>query len=98
MSASWQLGALINKNLILMKRSPVATLCEIFFPIILMILLVTLRKTIKITEYDDPILDRDYLKTNSTLLISLNELTVKDPLSIYEISPKWDGMTLRNPL
>jgi hypothetical protein len=88
MSASWQLGALLKKNLILMKRGYISTLCEIFFPIILMILLVSLRKTIHIIDYNEPINDEDYLQTNSTLIISSNEL----------LSQKWDGMTFRNPL
>jgi hypothetical protein len=89
MSATWQLGALMKKNLILMKRSCCATFCEIFFPIILMILLVIVRRAIKIIEYNVPIVDESYLKTNSTLLISPDEI---------QTNSQWQGLTFRNPL
>ena len=69
MSASWQLGALMKKNLILMKRGYISTLCEIFFPIILMILLVSLRKTIHIIDYNEPINDEDYPNDNEDWFI-----------------------------
>ena len=96
MSASWQLQALIKKNLILMKRSWFATLCEIFFPILLMILLVLFRKLIEIVDYNDPIVDIDYLRTNSSLLISPSELFLNN--SKLNTNSKWDGMTFHNPL
>ncbi len=89
MSGSWQLGALMKKNFILMKRSCCATVCEIFFPIILMILLVLVRRAIKIEEYNVPIVDENYLKTNSTLLISIDE---------FYNNPQWDSFTFRDPL
>lgn len=89
MSGTWQLGALMKKNFILMKRSYCATLCEIFFPIILMILLVIIRRLIKIEKYDTPIVDQEYLKTNSTLLIDPSE---------FETNPQWESFNFRDPL
>ena len=89
MSGSWQLGALMKKNLILMKRSCCATVCEIFFPMILMILLVLVRRAIKVKDHNEPIVDLDYLKTNSTILVSPSEISS---------NLKWNNLTFRNPL
>ena len=88
MTGRWQLGALMKKNLILMKRSCCATCCEILFPILLMIFLVGIRKAIKVVDYDVPIVDSDFLQKNSTLLVSPNEI----------FNPEWSGLTFRNPL
>lgn len=100
MSKCWQLGALMKKNLILMKRSCCATSCEIVFPIILMLLLVAVRRAIAVIEYNEPVVSTSYLRDNSTAIISPEERMrilqsapadrdVKIPLS-------WNGMTIRN--
>ena len=88
MSRRWQLGALMKKNWILMKRSGCVTICEIFFPILLMFFLVGIRQAIKKIDYDVPIVDSDFLLKNSTLLISSNKIN----------NPEWSGLTFRNPL
>ncbi len=86
MSNCSQLGALMKKNVILMKRSILATICEIFFPIILMLLLVLIRKAIQITDVIIPLDDAIYLKSQSAAFIndpnlsSWNDLTIHNPL------------------
>lgn len=89
MTTSWQLSALMKKNFILMKRNWCTSCCEIFFPIILMMLLVLVRKAFKIEDYTlDKISDEDYIKKNSTALITAQVGNVSD----------WNGMTIRNSL
>ena len=73
MSKSYQLGALMKKNLILMKRNCFATCCEIFFPIVLMILLVMVRRAITIGDYSEPTDDQLFLYTNSSAYISFSD-------------------------
>ncbi len=89
MSGTWQLRALMKKNLILMKRNSCEALCEILFPIILMILLVLVRSAFKIIEYIEPDVNETFLKTNSTILISADEI---------ETNYQWQSFTFRNPL
>ena len=50
-SSIWKLNALIKKNLLEMKRNIFSTLCEILFPIILMLLLYWLKTAFDITNY-----------------------------------------------
>jgi hypothetical protein len=95
MSKSSQLGALMTKNLIMMKRNGCATCCEIVFPMILMILLVLVRRAIKQEVYPEPVDDQLFLKTNSSALIN-PELMV----NLYKNSSEstWNGLTIRRPL
>jgi hypothetical protein len=93
MSKLWQLSALMRKNLILMKRSCCATICEILFPIILMLLLVMVRKAFKVVDYPlSSVSDADYITTNSTALITTEEIAA-NPLTAT-----WNGLTIRDPL
>ena len=50
-SYCWKLRALLKKNLILMKRNLFATLFEIFFPVILMVVIICLREAFPIETY-----------------------------------------------
>ena len=50
--SSSKLKALIKKNILVLKRNKGTTLCEIFFPIGLMLILLILRKAFKIEKYD----------------------------------------------
>ena len=50
-SSIWKLNALIKKNLLEMKRNILSTLCEILFPIILMLLLYWLKTAFDISNY-----------------------------------------------
>lgn len=51
-SSIWKLKALMKKNLLEMRRNIISTLCEIFFPIILMLLLYALKSIFDINNYD----------------------------------------------
>ena len=50
-SYCWKLRALLKKNLILMKRNILSTLFEIFFPIILMVVIICLRKAFPVETF-----------------------------------------------
>lgn len=98
MSRCWQLGALMKKNLILMKRSCCATTCEVFFPILLMILLVLIRKAIKIEEYNGPLLDTSFLKSNSSAYIDIQSISEINSTAANKSDLSWNGLTIRKPL
>ena len=60
-SNCWKLRALMQKNLNIMKRNVCGTIAEVFFPIILMILVLVIRKAFKVKNHyfdeeegDDP--------------------------------------------
>jgi hypothetical protein len=94
MSNTWQLGALMKKNWILMKRSCCTTCCEILFPIILMILMVLVRRAIKVEEYLQPTDLNSFYQTNSSALLDPSTLLVMKDQNIT----KWNGLTIRPPL
>ena len=50
-SSSSKLKALIKKNILVLKRNKGTTLCEIFFPVLLMAILLAIRKAFTIDEY-----------------------------------------------
>ena len=75
MSTVDQLQALMTKNVILMKRNPFSTLCEIFFPMILMLLLAVVRGLFSVTDTTLNTGDDVYLQSNSTAYLSLNNLS-----------------------
>jgi ATP-binding cassette subfamily A (ABC1) protein 3 len=94
MSNTWQLGALMKKNWILMKRSCCTTCCEILFPIILMILMVLVRRAIKVETYIEPTDMDSFLQSNSTALL--------DPSTLMDMQGQnksnWNGLTIRSAL
>jgi hypothetical protein len=101
MSKCWQLGALMKKNLILMKRSCFATCCEIIFPIILMFLLVAIRRAVQTEIFIQPTDELDFMKTNSTALIEMSDLgkLLKDNTDKKIIENfKWNGLQIYPPL
>ena len=51
-SSSSKLKALIKKNILVLKRNKGTTLCEIFFPIILMAIMLIIRKVFEIDEFE----------------------------------------------
>ena len=98
MSKNWQLGALMKKNLILMKRSCCATSCEIFFPIILMMLMVTIRRAVKTEIYIQPTDEVDFMNTNSTAIIDNLELSKIMGVAKDSTDYKWNGLKIYPPL
>ncbi len=89
MSRTWQLGALMRKNYILMKRSICASLCEVLFPITLMLLLVLVRKSIEIQNFSEPTDGLKFLKTNSSAYIN--------PRLMLSTN-QWNNLTVRRSL
>ena len=75
MSSCDQLQALMKKNFILMKRNCCATLCEMFFPIVLMLLLAVTKSLFKITDSELTATDEVFIKSNSSAFPSLNNLS-----------------------
>ena len=69
------LQALMTKNFILMKRNCFATLCEILFPMILMILLALVKSIFKSTDRMIDVSDSDFLISNSSAYPSINYLS-----------------------
>ncbi len=75
MSSCDQLQALMKKNFILIKRNYCTSLCEILFPIILMLLMVVIKGLFKITDAELLVTDEAFIKSNSSAFPSLNNLS-----------------------
>jgi len=96
MSQGWQLKALMKKNYILMKRSCCASICEIFFPVFLMLMIGLIRRSIKKEElvYDGN--DSEFLRTNSTALVNQNKMKNMQISENFDIT--WNGLSFYYPL
>ena len=92
-SSSWKLKALMKKNLLEMKRNIISTLCEIFFPIILMALLYLLKTVFDINNYQFDIEEgslQNFTKRRSVFnLDKLPEINIST-----KIIPDYNGMSL----
>ena len=87
-SSIWKLNALIKKNLLEMKRNIFSTLCEILFPIILMLLLYWLKTAFDITTYEFDNVEgslENFIKSKS---IS----NINDYINFTDLS--WNGMSI----
>ena len=73
-SYCWKLHALIKKNLILMKRNLLRTIFEIFFPILMFLIMVELRKTFKIETHTFEVAEKNMSNfiSNHSILTSLD--------------------------
>ncbi len=105
MSFGWQVRALLNKNLIMMKRNKCVTCCELLFPLILMILLVLLRRAFKINEQILNFSDTDFLSNNATAYVNLEDKIQTNLVSnlteiqkINNVPVNYQGFPLRYPL
>ena len=91
-SSIWKLNALIKKNLLEMKRNIFSTLCEIFFPIILMLLLYWLKTAFDINTYEfdkvEGSLD-NFIKSKSTSNLDFNSI-----INLPKNSTSWNGMSI----
>ena len=86
-----KLYALIKKNLILMKRNIILTILEIFFPIIMMLIIIGIRKAFSIESYkfeEKEINTENFIKKNSIVSINFEKLS----------SNIWLGMEVLPPL
>jgi hypothetical protein len=89
-ASTWKLKALIKKNLLEMKRNLFSSFCEIFFPIILMFLVLLLKSAFKVEKYTFKEEEGDnfgFMKHRS--IVNLN-FSSKN----YDINDKWNGMNL----
>ena len=89
-SSIWKLNALIKKNLLEMKRNIFSTLCEILFPIILMLLLYWLKTAFDITNYVfedvEGSIEQFIAKRSFSNIDMLTALTQR--------TGKWNGMSI----
>ena len=100
MSQLWQLKALLKKNYILMKRSCFASLCEIFFPIILMLLISLVRRAIKVKEYSFDGNEIYFLRSNSTALVDFPSLIKEGKIDLRgnQTEILWNNLSFYYPL
>lgn len=105
MSFSWQLKALMKKNFIMMRRNPCVACCEVFFPIILMIFVLLIRRAFTVTEENLNYTDEEFIKNNATAYINLdNKVAFNQVTKFTEIQKvnnvpiNYEGIPLRYPL
>ena len=98
MSKCWQLSALMRKNLILMKRSYCYSCCEIFSPLILMLLMAMIRRAAKTIDYTYNFPDTAYFKNYSDSLIGATEMSPISASAGNSTIPLWNGLNILNPL
>ena len=95
-SYCWKLKSLLKKNLILMKRNFLSTLFEIFFPIILMAVIIGLRKAFPVEIYTFSEEEKDL-----TTYIQNKSITTKTPIltdtNYDSASNTWLGLTVIPP-
>ena len=91
-SYAWKLRALLKKNLILMKRNFISTLFEIFFPSIIIVVILILRKAFSVDTHDFSeegsiesfIKDKSMTSINYKLYSNLED-------------QEWNGLSLLSP-
>ena len=86
-SSIWKLNALIKKNLLEMKRNIFSTLCEILFPIILMLLLYWLKTAFDISTYE-------FDNVEGTLENFIKTKSISNIDNINPIDLSWNGMSI----
>ena len=85
----WKLKALIKKNILEMKRNIFSTFCEIFFPIILMSLVLLLKSAFKVEKKTFELEEGNnynFMKKHS--IVNINFSSKK-----YDINEPWNGMS-----
>ena len=94
-----KLRGLIKKNLLILKRNKITTLCEILFPIILMLLMLEVRNTFLILKYDyeeDEKTTEDFINHRSVANIYLNNSDITIPEN--STSFYWHNLSILPPL
>ena len=90
MSKCSHLNALFVKNLTIMKRNTVSTICELLFPIILMVIAVLVRQAFEIEKhYYSEMTDTEYVESYSSSISqnTFSELKTRKVLSICQKRP-----------
>ena len=84
-----ELSSLMKKNLILMKRNCFTTVCEILFPIILILILAALKFAFPMSTMTNIMTEAEFLSSNSTAIVRPDSTGKKR--SFY-------GLKVSNPL
>ena len=91
-SYAWKLRALLKKNLILMKRNFISTLFEIFFPSIIIVVILILRKAFSVDTHDfsEEGSIESFIKDKSMTSINYNLYSNLE-------DQEWNGLSLLSP-
>ena len=91
-SYAWKLRALLKKNLILMKRNFISTLFEIFFPSIIIVVILILRKAFSVDTHDfsEEGSIESFIKDKSMTSINYNLYSKLE-------DQEWNGLSLLSP-
>ena len=92
-----KLKALIKKNLIVLKRNKLSTLCEILFPIILMLILLEVRKAFGIIHHnysEEDIDTENYIRRRSYASVDFTHPYIN---TTDNISYSWYGLDVLIP-
>ena len=92
-SYAWKLRALLKKNLILMKRNFISTLFEIFFPSIIIVVILVLRLAFSVDTHDfsEEGGIESFIKDKSMTSINYND----DHTAVT--NQEWNGLSLLSP-
>ena len=93
-SSTSKLKALIKKNLLVLKRNKLTTSCEIFFPILLMIIILAIRKAFTIDEFEYDEEEKtieNFIKQKSVANI---DITNKDITTLDNRTFSWNGLSI----
>ena len=91
-SYAWKLRALLKKNLILMKRNFISTLFEIFFPSIIIVVILILRRAFSVDTHDfsEEGSIESFIKDKSMSSINYNLYSNLE-------DQEWNGLSLLSP-
>ena len=91
-SYAWKLRALLKKNIILMKRNFISTLFEIFFPSIIIVVILILRQAFSVDTHDfsEEGGIETFIKDKS--MTSINYVSYTNILT-----QEWNGLSLLSP-
>jgi len=89
-----KLKALIKKNILVLKRNKGTTLCEIFFPIALMIILLIIRKAFTIDNFDFETEDGTTENLIYQKSVANVDFTHSDIKSTDNFTFSWYGLTI----
>ena len=93
-SSSSKLRALIKKNILVLKRNKGTTLCEILFPIILMVIMLIIRKAFVIDEFQFDEEDKtieNFIRQKSVANVDLTHPSIN---ASDNITSSWYGFSI----
>ena len=93
-SSTSKLKALIKKNLLVLKRNKLTTSCEIFFPILLMIIMLAIRKAFTIDEFEYDEEEKtieNFIKQKSVANV---DITNEDITTLDNRTFSWNGLSI----